>query len=128
MPAKPKHRPAEPRLSRTRRPPELPVADWQAALRRQFGREQAFGLENLGDEPVFSEFRVHNPVSGSRYRVAIHGRRDVSISSGGDATVEAAGDLETFARAQHHTANLGNVNIRANDDVRLNGERVRMNC
>ena len=32
-----------PRLSRTRRPPELPVADWQAALRQQFGREQEFG-------------------------------------------------------------------------------------
>jgi superfamily II DNA or RNA helicase len=71
---KPKAKPAEPRLSRTRRPPELPVADWQAALRRQFGREQAFGLQNLGDEPVFSEFSVHNPASGSRYRVAIRGR------------------------------------------------------
>jgi len=74
MPTKPKSKPAEPRLSRTRRPPELPVADWQAALRRQFGREQAFGLENLGDEPVFSEFSVHNPAGNSRYRVAIRGR------------------------------------------------------
>jgi superfamily II DNA or RNA helicase len=67
-------RAAEPRLSRTRRPPEIAVADWQTALRRQFGREQPFGLENLGAEPVFSEFRVHNPASGSRYRVAIRGR------------------------------------------------------
>jgi superfamily II DNA or RNA helicase len=65
---------AEPRLSRTRRPPRIDVADWQTALRRQFGREQPFGLENLGAEPVFSEFRVHNPASGSRYRVAIRGR------------------------------------------------------
>ncbi len=64
---------AEPRLSRTRRPPETEVADWQAALRRQFGREQAFGLENLGTDPVFSDFRVHNPASGGRYRVAIRG-------------------------------------------------------
>jgi superfamily II DNA or RNA helicase len=69
--AKPK--PAEPRLSRTRRPADLDVADWQTALRRQFGREQHFGLENLGSEPVFSEFRVHNPASGSRWRVAIRG-------------------------------------------------------
>ncbi len=68
--------PAEPRLSRTRRPPELEVADWQTALRRQFGREQRFGLENLGQEPVFSDFRVHNPASGSgtHYRVAIRGQ------------------------------------------------------
>lgn len=69
-----KAQPAEPRLSRTRRPADLPVADWQAALRRQFGREQAFGLKNLGDEPVFSEFLVHNPASNGRYRVAIRGR------------------------------------------------------
>ena len=67
-------KPIEPRLSRTRRPPKLEVADWQAALRRQFGREQRFGLENLGAEPVFSDFRVHNPDSGTRYRVAIRGR------------------------------------------------------
>ena len=65
---------AAPRLSRTHRPPEIAVADWQSALRRQFGREQRFGLENLGTDPVFSDFRVHNPASGSRYRVAIRGR------------------------------------------------------
>jgi superfamily II DNA or RNA helicase len=64
----------EPRLSRTRRPPGIAVSDWQAALRRQFGREQAFDLENLGPDPVFSDFRVHNPQSGGRYRVAIRGR------------------------------------------------------
>ena len=65
--------PAEPRVSRTRRPKDLDVADWQTALRRQFGREQSFGLENLGTDPVFSDFRVHNPSSGTRYRVAIRG-------------------------------------------------------
>ncbi len=47
--------------------------DWQRALRRQFGREQAFGLENLGSEPLFSEFRISNPTSKSSYRVAIRG-------------------------------------------------------
>jgi superfamily II DNA or RNA helicase len=62
------------RLSRLRRPAELKTVDWQAALRRQFGREQDFGLENLGTEPVFSDFRVHNAASGTRYRVAIRGR------------------------------------------------------
>lgn len=64
---------AEPRLSRTRRPPDIAVADWQTALRRQFGREQNFGLKNLGSEPFFSDFAVHNPASNSRYRVAIRG-------------------------------------------------------
>jgi hypothetical protein len=64
---------AEPRLSRTRRPETLPVADWQAALRRQFGREQPFALRILGAEPVFSTFRVDNPGNGTHYRVTIRG-------------------------------------------------------
>ncbi|PJB42733.1 MAG: helicase SNF2, partial [Comamonadaceae bacterium CG_4_9_14_3_um_filter_60_33] len=64
---------AEPRLSRTRRPSDLPTADWQTALRRQFGREQSFGLKNLGTEPVFSDFAVSNPATHSNYRVAIRG-------------------------------------------------------
>ena len=66
---------AEPRLSRQRRPGEMPVEDWQRALRRQFGREQNFWLENIGDDPVFSEFAVTNPESGRRYRVAIRGAK-----------------------------------------------------
>src|SRR5437660_5016284 len=63
----------EPKLSRTHAPAGLSPVDWQRGLRRQFGREQAFGLENLTDEPLFSEFRVSNPVSKSSYRVAIRG-------------------------------------------------------
>src|SRR5438045_4958719 len=63
----------EPKLSRTHAPANLSPVDWQRGLRRQFGREQAFGLENLGSEPFFSEFRVSNPASKSSYRVAIRG-------------------------------------------------------
>src|ERR1700741_1451571 len=63
----------EPKLARTHAPADLSPLDWQRGLRRQFGREQAFGLENLGSEPFFSEFRVSNPVSKSSYRVAIRG-------------------------------------------------------
>jgi hypothetical protein len=61
------------KLSRTLAPAGLSPVEWQRGLRRQFGREQAFGLENLGSEPFFSEFRVSNPVSKSSYRVAIRG-------------------------------------------------------
>jgi len=64
---------AEPRLSRLRRPGDLLVDEWQIKLRRQFGLEQAFLLENLGSEPVFSEFAVTNPASKGRYRVVIRG-------------------------------------------------------
>ncbi|MBA2399996.1 MAG: DEAD/DEAH box helicase [Bradyrhizobium sp.] len=69
----------EPKLSRTHAPVNVSPVDWQRGLRRQFGREQAFGLENLGSEPFFSEFRVSNPVSKSSYRVAIRG-----LGSGGN--------------------------------------------
>jgi superfamily II DNA or RNA helicase len=67
---------AEPRLSRQRKPDAMPADEWQRALRRQFGREQGFELQNLGDptaSPVFSDFRVGNAVSGGRYRVTIRG-------------------------------------------------------
>ena len=49
----PKQKPAtkpnkEPKLLRSRQPGDLSLEDWQRGLRRQFGREQAFGLENSG--------------------------------------------------------------------------------
>ena len=67
-------------------------------MRRQFGREQPFGLERIapkksvassprrrvtglgrpgadrGGDPVFSDYPVHNRASGSHYRMAIRGR------------------------------------------------------
>jgi superfamily II DNA or RNA helicase len=61
-------------FSRIQAPKDLALDDWQRALRRQFGREQGFGMKNLGAEPFFSEFRVCNPRSKSAYRVAIRGR------------------------------------------------------
>lgn len=61
------------KLSHLRRPADLTPETWQRQLRRQFAREQKFKIENLGDEPVFSEFLVTNPKSGGTYRVAIRG-------------------------------------------------------
>lgn len=61
-------------------------------------------------------------------RLTLHGREHVAITSDGDAAIRAAGDLRSEARVQTITAALGNVNIQANDDVDLNGERVRLNC
>ena len=51
----------------------MSLETWQAALRRQFGREQRFTLRNLGPDPLFSEFQVTNPQSRTTYRVAIRG-------------------------------------------------------
>ena len=60
-------------LSRTSPPTDLSPVEWQRGLRRQFGREQSFLLENLGADPFFSEFRITNPASKSSYRVVIRG-------------------------------------------------------
>ena len=59
------------RFSRLYAPSDVAPEVWQVALRRQYGREQKFKLENLGKEAVFSEFRITNPFTGGRYRVAI---------------------------------------------------------
>lgn len=49
----------------------MSLEQWQIALRRQFGREQNFRVENLGDDPLFSDFRVTNADTGGVYRVTI---------------------------------------------------------
>lgn len=60
-------------------------------------------------------------------RVAIRGHESVAIESGADATIEVAGDLTSTARIQNLCARVGDVNVKANDDVRLTGERIRLN-
>ncbi len=65
--------PPRPTLSRTRRPEGMSLEAWQIALRRDFGRAQRFRLQNIGAEPVFSEYIVSNPQTGGSYRVAIRG-------------------------------------------------------
>jgi len=70
---KPSAKAKSPKLSRTLAPEGMSPEQWQIALRQQFGKEQHFGFENLGSEPVFSEFAVHNPETNSRYRVKVRG-------------------------------------------------------
>ena len=61
-----------PRTPRSRKPAGMSLEQWQTALRREFGREQKFTLENLGDRPIFSRFRVTNLETGGAYRGVIH--------------------------------------------------------
>lgn len=53
---------------------------------------------------------------------------DLVQTVAGDASLIARGDLVTSARQMHMQSTRGDVRIRANDDVRLNGERVKLNC
>ena len=54
-----------------RKPEDLTVDEWQAALRKQFAAEQDFEIKNTGEHPVFSDFEVYNPKSGKTYKVSI---------------------------------------------------------
>jgi len=60
-------------LSRFRKPAELSLDEWQARLRRDFGRKQRFAWANTGDHAVFSTFTVTNRQKGTTYKVAIRG-------------------------------------------------------
>jgi len=61
------------KLSRLRKPADMPLEQWQVALRRQYAQKQDFRLKNIGDELFFSEFIVTNPQTKGEYRVAIRG-------------------------------------------------------
>lgn len=61
-------------------------------------------------------------------RLALHARSAFSLTSDGTIAVQARGDLTSEAAAHAITAVLGDVAVRANDDVRLNGERIKLNC
>ncbi|HVY37303.1 MAG TPA: hypothetical protein VHM31_05190 [Polyangia bacterium] len=61
-------------------------------------------------------------------RLALRGRQEVSVSSGGDLQLVAAGDLESRAQGQLLRAERGSVDVKASDDVKLAGERVMVNC
>lgn len=62
------------KVSRTRKPEEMSLEQWQVALRRQFAEKQDLRIANVGDEPIFSEFQVVNPQTSGQYRVAIRGQ------------------------------------------------------
>jgi len=53
------------------KPEILTVQEWQVALRRQYAERHPFVVDNLGNHPVFSDFRVTNPENNSNYKVAI---------------------------------------------------------
>ncbi len=54
-----------------RKPEDMPLDEWQIALRRQFATKQEFTITNTGQHPVFSDFNVFNPKSGNTYKISI---------------------------------------------------------
>ena len=61
-------------------------------------------------------------------RLELSGRSGLSLKTGGNLDIQAQGTITSEGRVQNVTATLGDVSVRANDDVKLLGERVRVNC
>jgi uncharacterized protein (DUF2345 family) len=72
----------------------------------------------------------------SSKKINIEASEQINIKSEGnlvqqiakDCLTETAGTNKNIARVQKLTATLGNVEIKANDDLRLDGEKVLLNC
>jgi superfamily II DNA or RNA helicase len=62
-------------VSRTHKPEGLGLEQWQWLLRKQYGEQQDFHLENRGNHPIFSEFILTNPHSQKNYKIAIRGNK-----------------------------------------------------
>lgn len=59
--------------------------------------------------------------------LVLDARRDVVVRAGGDLRMEAEGALASRAFEQHIEATSGDIHVEANDDVRVDGERIRLN-
>lgn len=59
-------------VSYYKKPTDISIDDWQKKLRKQIAMEQPFVITTRqGEHPIFTEYTVHNPVSGGVYTVAI---------------------------------------------------------
>ena len=67
-------------------------------------------------------------VSVAWNRFSVVAEQSVSIVSGGDFKTRAEGAIETEGHAQRHRARRGDIALVANDDVSLDGERIRLNA
>lgn len=59
-------------VSYYKKPADISTDQWQKELRKQFAEEQPFEITtHPGEHPVFTQYSIHNPVSGGIYTVAI---------------------------------------------------------
>lgn len=72
--------------------------------------------------------KVDGDLALAARRLMLHGAEEVAISSDADFRMVAGGSLVTQGRRQEVTATHGDVKVYANDDVKMDGERIRMNC
>ncbi len=78
-------------------------------------------------EGVSLSIAAHGDLKLSADRLAITTRGDAEITCGGNLTLRAEGDLHAEGADHTIVATRGDVSVRANDDVRLDGERIALN-
>lgn len=59
--------------------------------------------------------------------VAVRARKELRLESGENVHIDAVGEFRAEAFEQHLRARRGDIALKANDDVLLNGERIRLN-
>ena len=68
-----KFKPIKLKVSRTHKPDDLSLEEWQRTLRRQYAEHQNYKLLNTGTHPIFSDFQLTGTESGKTYKIAIRG-------------------------------------------------------
>jgi len=73
------------------------------------------------------QVRTQGDVTLDGDRVTFRAREELRLESGGAVNICAQGDLNTEGRIQNIRSKLGNVNVKANDDVKMRAERILLN-
>ncbi len=93
---------------------EGPVLEIDAAALRLCARDISVSCERFTVEAERS--------------VELHSQGEILQRAHGDALLQSQGDLRMHGASTELRATLGEMRLHANDDVRVNGERVRLNC
>jgi uncharacterized Zn finger protein len=64
----------------------------------------------------------------AREAVALHSAGAIEAAAEGGTVVQAGGPLRVEGHAVEVRSRRGNVDVSANDDLRLRGERIKLNC
>ncbi|MFT4156131.1 DEAD/DEAH box helicase [Parafilimonas sp.] len=62
---------SKPLLSNTRKPADMSVSEWQAALRKQIAEHTPFTITNTGNGLAYSDYNVYNNSTKNTYKVAL---------------------------------------------------------
>jgi SNF2 family DNA or RNA helicase len=62
------------KVSYYKKPDNMSIDQWQIELRKQFALDQNFEINNIGNHPVFSDFKVYNTESRKIYKVSIRNK------------------------------------------------------